>query len=42
MLKYIFTILFLTILFRQRRHILNAVWHLIVAIGAVNTSWKNM
>ena len=42
MLKFIFTVLFLTILFRQRHRILSALWHMIVAIYAVNTAWKNM
>ena len=42
MLKFIFTILFLTILFRQRHSILSAIWHMIVAVDAVKTAWKNM
>lgn len=42
MLKFIFTVLILTILFRQRHHILSAIWHMIVAVDAVNTAWKNM
>lgn len=42
MLKFIFTVLILTILFRQRHRILSAIWHMIVAIDAVNTAWKNM
>ena len=42
MLKFIFTVLFLTILFCQRHRILSALWHMIVAIDAVNTAWKNM
>lgn len=42
MLKFIFTVFLLTILFRQRHRILNAIWHLIIAVDAVNTAWKNM
>ena len=41
MLKFIFTVLFLTILFRQRHRILSAIW-LIIAVDAVKTAWKNM
>ena len=42
MLKFILTVLFLTILFRQRHRILSAIWHLIIAVDAVKTAWKNM
>ncbi len=41
MLKFIFTVFLLTILFRQRHRILSAIWHLIVAVSAVNAAWKN-
>ena len=42
MLKFIFTVFLLTILFRQRHRILSAIWHLIIAVDAVKTAWKNM
>jgi len=42
MLKFIFSVLFLTILFRQRHRILSAIWHLIIAVDAIKTAWKNM
>lgn len=42
MLKFIFTVFLLTVLYRQRHRILNAIWHLIVAIDAVHTAWKDM
>jgi hypothetical protein len=41
-MKFIITVLLLTVLYRQRHRILSAIWHLIIAIDAVNTAWKNM
>jgi hypothetical protein len=42
MLKFIFTVFLLTILFRQRHRILGVIRHLILAVDAVHTAWKNM
>lgn len=41
-MKFIFTVLLLTLLYRQRHRVMHVIWYVITAIDAVHTAWRNM
>ena len=41
-MKFIFTVLLLTLLCRQRHRVMRVIWYVITAIDAVHTAGRNM
>ncbi len=41
-MKFFFTVLLLTMLYRQRHRVIRMIWYVITAVDAVRTAWRNM
>lgn len=41
-MKFIFIVLLLTMLYRQRHRVIRMIWYVITAVDAVRTAWRNM